>query len=71
MKVKIIGEQGQGSGRYLLDYGGGNARVADMGVGTLFPINTIQSILKAGYWEDYEHDEKLLQSLLTLPEMET
>ena len=68
VKLKIIGIQGENSGRYMIHYGDDKARIADLEAGVLWPISTMDSILKGGYWEEIENDEKLLQNLLKLPE---
>ena len=68
VETKILGIQGEGSGRDMIHYGDDKARVADLDAGVLWPITNIDSIVKGGYWEEYEHDEELLKTLLELPE---
>ena len=55
--IKIIASNGSS---YLIDYGDGSASIADQEQNKIFPRQDIGSILKHGYWEKFEHSDKLL-----------
>lgn len=58
----------QGGGRYLVAVSDRFGRIADLGVGTIYPAKLIGSIVKWGYWDAMDDDPALCGRLMKRPE---